>query len=105
MTRKPRIQRYGQDWPFCWLRMQWDIALWTTRWGHDPRWRLHVRWNEAALTRGADPEQFKSMTEAYMAQLEGALGGRASWDIDSAGDAGPHEIAMRWVATGPGGTA
>ncbi len=105
MTRKPLVRRYAQAWPFCWLRMQWDIALWTSRWGRDPRWRLHVRWSEALLAKTTDPGQFKDMTQDYVKQLEDTLGTRASWDIQVAQDAGAHEIEMRWVTPGQEGTA
>jgi hypothetical protein len=105
MTRKPHVQRYPQAWPFCWLRMQWDIALWTARWGQDPRWRLHVRWSEGQLAQATDPTQFRDMTQAYVTQLEQTLGARASWDIQVAGDDGAHEIEMRWVTPGQEGVA
>ena len=105
MTGKTYVRRYTQTWPFCWLRMQWDIALWTSRWSSDPRWRLHVRWSEALLAEAADPSEFKDMTQAYMKQLQETLGPRASWDIPAAGRTGAHEIEMRWVTPGPGGAA
>lgn len=105
MNRKPRIRHYPQPWPFCWLRMQWDIALWTMRWGRDPRWHLHLRWSEAQLAEATDPAQFKTMTHAYLTQLEDTLGTRMRWEIDVAGGERAHVIELRWAPPGQDGAA
>lgn len=105
MTRKPHVERYPQAWPFCWLKMQWDIALWFSRWGRDPRWHLHVRWSEARLAQATGPEEFRDMTQAYMTQLEDTLGTRTSWDIPLTADPGEHEIELRWSPPGEDGAA
>ncbi len=100
MTRKPQVKRYAQAWPFCWMLMQWDIALWSSRWGADPRWHVHVRWNESLLDPSVDSDQFRVATEAFMTQLQNALGSRASWEIALESAATAHEVHLHWAPSG-----
>ena len=97
MTCKPQVHRYAQPWPLCWLRMQWDIAFWVSRWGADPSWHVHVQWSESLLAPSVDSEQFRAATEMFMTQLQDTLGSRASWEISIESAVTAHEVHLHWA--------
>jgi hypothetical protein len=96
MSQKSYIHYYAQPWPYCWLKMQWDLALWSSRWHADPGLRMHVVWSEALLESALLPDQFRLETEEFMHRLQTINGSRASWEVRRTEEATGHAVQLHW---------
>ena len=96
MSPKSSVHYYPQPWPICWLKMQWDLALWCSRWPADSGMHIHVVWNEALLQAALTPAQFRLETEEFMQHLETANATRTRWEVSRTHEARGHAVQLHW---------
>jgi hypothetical protein len=97
MSIKNDVHYYAQPWPYCWIKMQWDLALWTSRGRGDPGFHFHVMWCEELLHASLTPEQFRLEAEEFLLQLQIENGTRFSWEVIQSGESHGHAVQLRWV--------
>lgn len=92
MTLPARHLDYDLPWPLCWTQMQWDMALWWSRYGQ--RSTMRVRWNEAQLDSQVAAVEFQQATGEIRQQLAQRLGADFVWQFDASMATPGHQLQL-----------
>jgi hypothetical protein len=96
MIIKNCVQYYAQPWAHSWLKMRWDLALFSSRWQANSDLWVHVVWSEELLNLYLTPDKFKAETEDFLLQLQTQNRFRVDWEVRRTGESTGHAVQLQW---------